>query len=321
MIKKTVLAVVALLVVGTAFFFFRFTVLLPRDIPVPDITLPTSAEAIERGRYLANHGAVCMDCHSTRNWAYFAGPIVPGTLGMGGEVFDHDTGLPGVLVSKNITPHALGGWSDGELYRAITGGLQADGDALFPLMPYDAYRTMAHEDVLAIMAYLRTIEPIDNDTPDHELDFPLNLIVNAIPLAAEPRTVNRDDPVEYGGYLSQMAGCTWCHTPVNATQGIIPEELLAGGHEFVLPNGKIVRATNISPCKTTGIGNWTEEQFIASFRRFQGEAGRTIPVAADGNNTLMSWTMFADMTDEDLGAIYAFLMAAEPRENAVIVWD
>jgi mono/diheme cytochrome c family protein len=326
MLKKSLITIAALLTLGTAFFFFRFTVLLPRDIPIPDITLSTDAATIERGRYLANHVAVCMDCHSTRNWDYYAGPIVEGTLGKGGEVFDQSTGLPGVIISKNITPHALSDWSNGELYRAITGGLQKDGDALFPLMPYDAYRTMAQDDVLAIIAYLRTLEPIDNDTPDHQLDFPLNLIVNAIPLAAEPRTVNSADTslegqVEYGGYLAQMAGCTWCHSPVNATQQAIPEQLLAGGHEFVLPNGKVVRATNISSDKDTGIGNWTQEQFIARFRQYQGEAGRTIPLGEDGNNTLMSWSLFAGMTDGDLAAIYAYLMASEARVNGVVVWD
>jgi hypothetical protein len=315
-IKKALLAVIALLVLGTAFFFFRFTVLLPRDIPVPVITLPTSPAEIERGRYLANHVAVCMDCHSTRDWNYFAGPLVPGTLGKGGEVFDRDSGLPGVLISKNITPHALGDWSDGEVFRAVTGGLQNDGDALFPLMPYDAYRTMDERDVLAIIAYLRTLAPIDNDVPDHQLDFPLNLIVNSIPKAAELRTINRDDPVEYGGYLAQMAGCTWCHTPINATQQSVPEQLLAGGHEFML-NGKLIRASNISSDKDTGIGNWTRAQFIARFRQYQGEAGRTIPLDEDGNNTLMSWTLFADMTDTDLSAIYTFLMQSEPRSNVV----
>jgi mono/diheme cytochrome c family protein len=320
MVKKIIIGVLALLVVGTGFFFFRFTVLLPRDIPVADVILPTSEAEIERGRYLATHVAVCMDCHSARNWNYYAGPIVPGTLGAGGEVYDRDTGLPGVLISKNITPYALGGWSDGEVHRAITGGLQNDGDALFPLMPYDAYRTMEERDVLAIIAYLRTLEPVENDVPDHQLDFPLNLIVNAIPLAAEPRTVDRDDPVEYGGYLSQMAGCTWCHTPVNATQQAIPEQLLAGGHEFYL-NGRVVRATNISPDPETGIGNWTLDQFIARFREYQGAAGQTLPLDASGNNTLMSWTLFADMTDADLAAIYTYLMQSEPRRNVVQVWD
>ena len=121
--------------------------------------------------------------------------------------------------------------------------------------------------------------------------------------------------------FAQMAGCTWCHTPVNATQQAIPEQLLAGGHEFVLPNGKVVRATNISSDKEFGIGNWTEELFIARFRQYQGEAGQTIPVGDEGNNTLMSWTLFAGMTDEDLAAMYAYLMASEARGNPVIVWD
>jgi len=320
MIRKILLAILTVVVLGTGWFFFNFAVLLPRDIPVPEVTLPTSAEQIERGRYLAMHVAVCMDCHSTRNWEYFAGPITLGTLGKGGEVFDRDTGLPGLLISKNITPYNLGEWSNGELYRAITGGLQADGDALFPLMPYDAYRTMDERDLLAIMAYLRTIDPIENDVPDHQLDFPLNLIVNSIPLEAELKTVNRDNKLEYGEYLANLAGCTWCHTPINATNQLIPEQLLAGGHEFYL-NGKVVRAANISPDKEAGMGNWTEAQFIARFRQYQGEAGRTIPLAESGNQSLMPWTMYADMSDADLAAIYAYLMTAAPQGNAVVVWD
>jgi hypothetical protein len=179
---------------------------------------------------------------------------------------------------------------------------------------------MDEQDLLAIMAYLRTLEPIENDVPDHRLNFPLNLIVNSIPLEAELRDVNRNDPIEYGEYLSKIAGCTWCHTPTNATQQVIMEQSLAGGHEFFL-GGNVVRATNISPDGETGIGNWTREQFIAKFRQYQGEAGRTVPVGGDGRNTIMSWTMFADMTDEDLGAIYTFLMQSEPRRNEVSVYD
>jgi len=320
MIRKIVFIVLGIILLGTGWFFFRFTVLLPRDIPVPQVTLPTSPEEIERGRYLATHVAVCMDCHSTRNWSFFAGPIMPGSLGKGGEVFDEDTGLPGVVVAKNITPYAIGNWSDGELYRAITGGLQKDGDAMFPLMPYDGYRTMDERDLLAIIAYLRTLEPIANDVPDHRLNFPLNMIVNSIPLAAEPRTVDRGDPIEYGEYLSGLAGCTWCHTPINATQQSIPELSLSGSHEFYM-GSYVVRAANISPDMETGIGNWTLEEFIARFREYRGEAGRTIPVGPDDFNSLMPWTMYADMTDEDLGAIYAFLMQSEPHRNEVLIYE
>lgn len=320
MIKKISLGLLVVIVLGMTGFVFNFTVLLPRDIPIPEIILPTDAAEIERGRYLATHVAVCMDCHSTRNWDYFAGPITSGTLGKGGEVFDRSTGLPGIVTSKNITPYNLGDWTDGELFRVITGGLQKDGGALFPLMPYDAYRTMDERDVLAIMAYLRTLEPIENDVGDHELDFPLSLIVNSIPLEAELITVNRDDPVEYGEYLATVAGCTWCHTPIDATQQLIAEQILAGGHEFYTGD-LIVRSANISPDPETGIGNWSEEQFIARFREYQGEAGRTLPVGEEGYNTLMPWTMYADMTDADLGAIYAFLARSEPRSNLVTIYE
>jgi hypothetical protein len=140
---------------------------------------------------------------------------------------------------------------------------------------------------IAFIAYLSTLDPIENDVPDHQLNFPLSLIVNAIPREAELRNVNRDDPVEYGEYLSQLAGCTWCHTPINATQQTIPEQLLAGGHEFAM-GASVVRAANISPDPETGIGNWALEQFIARFREYQGDGARTTPVGEDGFNTLMS---------------------------------
>ncbi len=83
----------------------------------------------------------------------------------------------------------------------------------------------------------------------------------------------------------------------------------------------VVRAANISPDKKTGIGSWSQEQFIARFRDFQGESGRTIPLGEEGFNTLMPWTMYADMTDADLGAIYAFLMQSEPRLNPVKIYE
>ena len=315
-IKKILIGLIAVIVIGGAGFFYYFTVVLPRDIPVPEITVSSDPEVIERGRYLAMHVAVCMDCHSTRNWDYYSGPIVPGTLGQGGERFDEESGLPGVMLSKNITPYNLGDWSDGELFRGITGGLQKNGDALFPLMPYDAYRTMDEDDLLAIMAYIRTLEPIENDIPKHQLNFPLSLIVNSIPREAELRRIDRSDALAYGEYVAKLAGCTWCHTPLNASQQVDTDRLLAGGHEFVMGE-YVIRASNISSDKDTGIGSWTLEKFIAGFRRYQSAEGRMIPMAEGGYNTLMPWTMYANMTDEDLDAIFTFLQASEPMTNSV----
>jgi len=317
-LKKFLAACLLLIVLGVGGSVLYFTVLLPRNIPVPDVRVGADPELVERGRYLANHVAVCVDCHSSRDWSYFAGPIKPGTIGKGGETFDRSSGLPGVVVSKNITPYSLADWSDGELYRVITGGIDRDGNALFPLMPYDAYRFMDADDLLAIIAYLRSLEPIENDVPSHQLDFPLNLIVNSIPRAAELREIDHSDQFEYGEYLSTLAGCTWCHSPLNQTQQVIEELALSGGHAF--PMGDyVVNAGNISSDRDTGIGAWTLEQFIARFRQYQGE-GEWMPLAEGGFNSLMPWTRYADMSDEDLAAIYAFLMQSRPIRNPVQTW-
>ncbi|MBS95004.1 MAG: cytochrome C, partial [Chromatiales bacterium] len=48
---------------------------------------------------------------------------------------------------------------------------------------------------------------------------------------------------------------------------------------------------------------------------------RSIPLGEEGYNSLMPWTMYADMTDADLGAIYTFLMQSEPRSNKVTIYE
>src|SRR5687768_8942224 len=80
---------------------------LPDVGDAPDLQVQRTPERIERGKYLANAVAVCMDCHSTRDWSKFSGPIKPGTFGQGGERFDHSMGFPGIYYSKNITPDGI----------------------------------------------------------------------------------------------------------------------------------------------------------------------------------------------------------------------
>jgi hypothetical protein len=187
-------------------------------------------------------------------------------------------------------------------------------------MPYDGYRFMDEEDARSVIAYLRTLEPLDNDVPRHQLNFPLNLIVNAIPKPPALRQIDRSNRVEYGRYLATLGGCVWCHTPANDQGRTIPEMVLAGGHAFPM-NGGIVRSANISPDPETGIGKWSREMFIARFDAYRGPDAQALPLGANGFNTLMSWTQFAGMTDEDLGAIYDFIMQSRPIGNPVTVWE
>src|SRR5665647_637475 len=133
-----IFSVTAILIIGSGIYL---KCLLP-NIKVKDLRVKATAERVERGKYLANHVLVCVDCHSKRDWSKYSGPIVPGTEGMGGEVFDQKMGLPGKYIASNITPYFLASWSDGEIYRAITSGVGERNNTIFPVMPVGAYGTL-----------------------------------------------------------------------------------------------------------------------------------------------------------------------------------
>ena len=90
----------------------------------------------------------------------------------------------------------------------------------------------------------------------------------------------------------------------------------AGGHEFPLESGKVV-SPNITPDPLTGIGGWPREAFVA---RFRGYADGAPAVSPGDPNTPMPWTLYAGMTEEDLGAIYDYLRTVAPVRNAVEKW-
>ncbi len=154
---------------------------LPNTGAASDIKIDATAERLERGKYLANHVALCMDCHSTRDWTKYAGPMTDTEIGGGGELFDQSLGFPGKFIAKNITPYHLGNWTDGEIMRAVTTGVSKDGKALFPIMGYHRFGKMDEEDVRSIIAYIRTLAPVKKDIPVSEADFPFNFIINTLP--------------------------------------------------------------------------------------------------------------------------------------------
>jgi mono/diheme cytochrome c family protein len=115
------------------------------------------ADPVKRGFYLAT-AAHCMECHT---------PAVNGrhdfakSLGKGGTEFK---GPWGVSVSRNISSHkekGIGAWSDDEIKRAITQGVHRDGSKLRPPMGFAYYAQMTQQDLNAIVAYLRTVPPVE----------------------------------------------------------------------------------------------------------------------------------------------------------------
>lgn len=289
---------------------------LPDVGDAPDFKVEATPERIKRGEYLANHVTVCMDCHSTRDYSLFSAPLVPGTLGKGGELFDQQAGFPGRFTSKNITPVGIGDWTDGEIYRAITTGVSRDGHAFFPVMPYPYYGSMDDEDAKSIVAYLRTLKPIDSKPEASQADFPFNFILNTIPKKATPaKRPAETDVVASGKYLVTMAACVECHTQVEQGQ-IIPEKMFAGGREFSMPSG-LLTTPNITPDKETGIGKWTKEAFIARFRSYADSSYKPHKVGPNDFQTIMPWTMYGGMSEQDLGAMYTYLMSVPPIKNAI----
>lgn len=318
---KKFLKILAYIFGGVAVLIVAFLIYF--NSAYPDVNPPTNEKVeitparLARGEYLAKHVTICMDCHSERDWSKFSGPPKPETWGMGGDKFSEDIGFPGTLYAKNITPAGIGDWTDGELIRAITCGVNKDGDAFFPLMPYLNYNHLTKEDLYSIVAYLRSLKPIENEVPEGSLNFPLNFIVKTIP----PKSFNpspepdKNDPVKYGEYITKMAACFDCHTQQVKGEYIM-EKAFAGGSEFNFPGG-VVRSANLTPDAATGIGNWTKDQFIARFKIMNPDSNVIASTSMTDFNTAMPWTMYAGMTDEDLGSIYEYLRTVKPIRNAV----
>ncbi|WP_199121002.1 c-type cytochrome [Pedobacter sp. ASV28] len=284
----------------------------------PDLKISITDEKIQRGKYLANHVTVCMDCHSKRDWGTFSGPVIPGTEGAGGEAFDQKAGFPGNIHSTNLTPYSLSSWTDGEIYRAITAGVGKDGHALFPVMGYQRFGKMSKEDIISIIAYIRTLQPIKNDVPSPQLDFPVSLLNKLSPRLAEHRIKpSETDSIQYGGYLVNAAGCVDCHSKQDKGQ-IVKDSEFGGGMEFKQPAG-IIRAPNITMDKVTGIGNWTQDMFVMKFKLYADTDYKPQRLAKNDLNSPMPWTMYASMSESDIKSIYAYLKSLSPKSNKVEV--
>jgi cytochrome c2 len=308
------ITLVLFIVIGSALSYVKFA--LPNVGGAPDLKIEVTAERIERGKYLANHVTLCIDCHSQRDWTTFSGPPVPGSLGKGGEKFDETIGFPGTVYSPNITPFNLKNWTDGELFRLITTGVTKDGKALINLMPYPAYSKMDKEDIYDIIAYIRTLPEQSSEIPERKLNVPLNFIVNTIPAPATLQTKPLpSDTLKYGGYLVNAAACVDCHTKQDKGNNVKGMEF-AGGRDFMMPSGTVY-SMNITADKTTGIGNWTAEQFINKFKT-HAQPGNVDSTSTDNQfQTVMPWTMYGGLKESDLSAMFAYLKTIKPINHQV----
>jgi cytochrome c len=308
-----VAAVITTAVGGFSYLYLR----KPAMAPPSSVRMEITPARLARGRYLYNLSD-CDGCHSQRDFSRFDGPVVGSGRGRG-NVFPPDVGLPGVVAARNITPDketGIGNWTDGEKIRAIRDGISRDGTALFPMMGYERFRHMSDEDVYSLVAYLNTLVPVRNSVPRSKIVFPVSMLMKGAPQpAGHVPELDRTDKVKYGEYLVTMAGCMECHTP--AKQGKPIRSLtLAGGQEFRFP-GAVVVSANITPNLETGIGRWSEQDFLERFYQYKEYAEKGSPQVGPESFTLMPWLNFAQLKPEDLKAIYAFLRTQQPIYHVV----
>jgi mono/diheme cytochrome c family protein len=311
LVMYLVVAVVVIAIGGLGYLFLA----LPRAATPEAFQAPRTPERLARGEYLSRHVVGCSDCHGERDWTKYSAPQMREREGHGGMAFKLDVGT---LYAPNLTPAKLESWTDGEVLRAMTDGVSKEGRPLFPLMPYENLRHMSREDAEAVIAFIRTWKPAAHEVPPTQLNFPVNLIVRTIPSPAPPLPEKAPDPsnrVEYGKYLTTIASCGDCHTKME--KGAKVEGMhYAGGMRFEMRSGGEIYSANITPDPETGIGRWTEAQFVDRFKSIANAPEESL--ALNGRkNTEMPWRDYGGMTTEDLSAIYTYLRTLTPVRHAV----
>lgn len=288
----------------------------PKADDPPAVEIEPTPTLLARGEYLFRHVTGCVICHSPHEPTVAGARVTPGTEGAGGPAFP--IGSAGTLYARNITPSALGEWTDGEIIRALRDGVSRDGTALFPLMPYFNFRRLGESDLTAIVAYTRTLESRRSEVPERALVFPMNLIVRLMPGPAGPYppVPDRATSAAYGEYLVTAASCGDCHSPMDDRGRPLPGLELSGGNPFPTGDGWVAMTANITPDSATGIGLWTRERFVSTVRQRAAAAGS--PLSDSARITPMPWIAYAGMTDEDLGAIYDYLRTVAPVRNEVV---
>ncbi len=266
-------------------------------------------QRLERGRYIFNSLAGCVDCHSEHDVSNPDHPVIASTVGAG-EVMPFDD-LPGRVVASNITSDpetGAGTWTDDQIARAIREGIGHDGRTLFPMMPYENFRSMSDEDLASVVVYMRSLQPVRHPLPKTDIIFPVKYLIRSAP---EPvlQNVSAPDPsnkVEWGHYLVKMADCKFCHTPAERGQPL-PGMDFAGGHAFTGGWGPAM-TVNITP-DPSGIGYYDEAMFL--------KVMRTGYVGSRKLNALMPIEVYKGLSDDDLKAIFAYLRTVKPIKHRV----
>lgn len=263
-------------------------------------TSPAAAESLlERGTYLVHSIVACGNCHTPKGPD---GHALPGQDLSGGVVIE----LPVFrAVAPNITPDdetGIGKWTDAQIVNAIRNGKRPDGTTIGPPMPIDFYRDMSDTDVLAIVAYLRSVKPIRHQVEKSTFHIPLPDSYG--PVVTHVADVPRSNRIAYGEYLADIGHCMECHTPL--TKGRLDlSRIGAGGRELpAFPAGMAVSA-NLTPANPDGIAHWTDAQVKTAITQGIRPDGRRLVL-------LMAFDWYKNIRADDMDDLIGYLRTLKP---------
>lgn len=284
-----------------------------RGEPLPELGTPeglaqVGAETVARGAYLARAGN-CMACHTARGGEAYAGgrPI--------------ETPF-GTVYAGNLTPDpatGLGRWSEQAFRRALHEGRSRDGRLLYPVFPYTHTTLVRDDDSDALYAFLRTVTPVVQPTPDHDLRWPVNtqaaLAVWRV-LYFEPGRYQPDtaQTAEWnrGAYLARgLAHCSACHSARDVLGGTSLGEHWRAG---LMPDGHWLAPSLRDPAQA-GVADWSVAD-VADLLQHGRNAQATVmgPMA----EVVFDGTQY--LARADLEALALFIQGVSPQVEPVPAW-
>ena len=202
---------------------------------------------------------------------------------------------PFLAVATNLTS-GTGGvgrtYTDADWDRAIRHGVKPNGQQMV-VMPSALFHALSDEDARAIIAYIKSLPPVDNELPATELRPPLFLMAGLPGGEAFPNLPPDDAPAppgntvenpsrEYGAYLARVS-CVACHG-LDLRGGEYPEPGAPGGPDLA------------------AAGQWSLEDFKRAMRE------GTTPYGVEMRTKYMPWSdSFRHMTDLELEALHRHL--------------
>jgi len=268
-------------------------------------TAVTNEHSFEHGKNLVFN--ICGQCHYNKDAQSFVGEEIRDLPHFMGRVYSANL--------TNSKRHGIARYTDAELYYLLKTGIAKDGR----YVPYMIRPTMADADVNDIIVYLRSdddpVKPNEKVVGRSHLSF-LGKLASKIagkpqPLIKNIKRPSPDNQVAYGRYLVDIVGCYHCHSKsilgLKYTEPESSKGYMAGGMKWKI-DGYQIRASNLTPDKETGIGNYTKVQFRKAVR--DGEA--------PGNRMLhFPMRRFEHLDDQEIDAIYAYLNTLTPKYHKI----